>query len=141
MEAKKKRKKKLYNYTDEKKQTDNWARLSNHENLGFGVDVVLLTWWTGPSFWIQWRRPFLWSWQIELGRSLKVPSTARDDWNCSSTFTTCQNSSLFSGCRDQHCSIKARIAGGHSTGITGLIFWKKHKLFYVTFLDVTQSFL
>jgi hypothetical protein len=31
-----------------------------------------------------------------------------------------------SGCKDQHCSIKARIAGGQFEGITGLEFWIPH---------------
>lgn len=81
---------------------------------------------TGPSFWIQWASFFLWSWQLMFCCTrLKVPSDASEDSNCSNTFTICQNSGLLSGCKDQHRSINARIAGGQSAGIIGLKFWKK----------------
>lgn len=96
-----------------------------HVNLGLGIGEL----WgcIGPSFWIQWRSPFLWSWQIGFWTKFRVPLQASEVSNCSSTFTMCQNSGLLSGCKDQHCSIKAAMAGGQSPGIAGLKFWKRGK--------------
>ena len=93
-----------------------------HANLGLGTCVLLG--FTVPSFWIQWGIPFLWSWQVKFCTRFKVPSWAREDSNCSNTFTICLNSGLFSGCSDQHWLIRAPMAGGQSLGITGLEFWK-----------------
>lgn len=88
------------------------------------VDLLGFAW---PSFWIHPTSPFLWSWQVEFWTRLSVPLRASEDSNCSKTLTICQNSGLFSGCKDQHCSIKARREAGQSAGITGLEFWKEIK--------------
>lgn len=96
--------------------------LKIQENLGLGTGPTL--WCTGLSFWIQWRSPFLWSWQQGFCTRVRVPSWASEDSNCSNTLTICQNSGLLSGFKDQHCSINARIAGGQFEGITGLEFWR-----------------
>ena len=94
----------------------------SHVNLGLGIGEL----WgcVGPCFWIQWRIPFLWSLHVGFCSRLRVPSCTSEDSNCSNSFTTCQNSGLLSGCKDQHCSIKALMAGGQSSGIAGLKFWK-----------------
>lgn len=100
------------------KSQDTWKV---HVNLGLGTGPLF--WCTGPSFWIQWRNPFLWS-QQGFGTKVRDPSQVSEDSNCSNTLTTCQNSGLLSGCKLQHCLIRARIAGGQSDGITGLEFWR-----------------
>jgi hypothetical protein len=41
-----------------------------------------------------------------------------------------------SGCKDQHCSIKARIAGGQFEGITGLEFWiRQHRSIRMAYVN------
>lgn len=97
-------------------------------------------WCTWPSFWIQWWSPFLWSRHIVFWTRFRVPSWATDDSNCSSTFTICQNSGLFSGCKAQHSSIKALMAGGQSPWIGGLIFWKvpKTSAFRIKYIPNSQ---
>lgn len=86
--------------------------------------VKVLLGFTWLSFLIQRASPFLWSWEVEFWTRLIVPSRASEDSNCSKTFTICQNSGLFSGCKDQHCSIKALREAGQLPGIMGLKFWK-----------------
>lgn len=113
----------------------NLVTIKIHVNLGLSIDEALLWRCTGPSFWIRWRSPFLWSWQVRFGTEFRVPSWLNDDSNCSNTFTICQNSGLFSACNDQHCSTNARMAGGQSPGTTGLKFWAKKWILISEFAD------
>lgn len=97
----------------------------NHSSFGGGGPER--SGWLCMSFWTQWASQFLWSWaswQFELGILSRFPSLSRTILNFSNTWTICQNSGLFSGCKAQHCSIRSRNAAGQLLGMAGLSFWK-----------------